>query len=280
MIQTLVKNGQIDIVHGGMVSSDEACPNYNDMIRNFEMGHNWLWEEFGVTPTIGWQLDPFGHSAANAHIFAELGFDAFVFTRINEDEQKNRKLERDEQFVWRPEFQFSKTSALKDSQRDIFAHLTSDGYGLPDIIPINWYKNEWAGPIKPAKPYDGMSKKLIDFAKRQASTRRTNNVLMTWGQDFANYDALSLDNLNTVIDELRNYAEQENLDVQFKWSTVQGYFDDVYSEAKSRKDVEFDIEGGDFWGYNLHSVPGAYWTGYYTTYPEIKNEMYQFGDFV
>jgi len=153
----LVKNGQIDIVHGGMVSSDEACPNYNDMIRNFEMGHSWLWEEFGVTPTIGWQLDPFGHSAANAHIFAELGFDAFVFTRINEDEQKNRKLERDEQFVWRPDFQFSKTSALKESQRDILAHLTFDGYGLPDIIPINWYKNEWAGPIKAAKPYDGMA---------------------------------------------------------------------------------------------------------------------------
>ena len=85
-IYRLVNNGQIDIVHGGMVSSDEACPNYNDMIRNFEMGHSWLWEEFGVTPTIGWQLDPFGHSAANAHIFAELGFDAFVFTRINEDE--------------------------------------------------------------------------------------------------------------------------------------------------------------------------------------------------
>ena len=66
-----------------MVSTDEACPDYADMIRNFEQAHEFLWHEFGVKPKIGWQLDPFGHSAANASIFAELGFDAIVFSRIN-----------------------------------------------------------------------------------------------------------------------------------------------------------------------------------------------------
>ena len=69
-----------------MVSTDEACPDYADMIRNFEQAHEFLWYEFGVKPKIGWQLDPFGHSAANASIFAELGFDAIVFSRINQSE--------------------------------------------------------------------------------------------------------------------------------------------------------------------------------------------------
>jgi len=52
MIRKLVQRGQIAVVHGGMVSPDEACPNYNDIIRNFEMGHSWLWSEFGdsITP--------------------------------------------------------------------------------------------------------------------------------------------------------------------------------------------------------------------------------------
>ena len=71
-----------------MVSSDEACTDYADIIRNFELGHAFLMEEFGIKPKIGWQLDPFGHSSANAEIFAELGLEAMVFARINEDDMK------------------------------------------------------------------------------------------------------------------------------------------------------------------------------------------------
>ena len=40
-------------------------------------------DAFGITPTVVWQLDPFGHSSAMADIFAEIGFDATVFARIN-----------------------------------------------------------------------------------------------------------------------------------------------------------------------------------------------------
>ena len=66
MLRRLVELGRIEILHGGMVSSDEACPNYADMLRNFEMGHAFVKEEFGVKPRVAWQLDPFGHSGAAA----------------------------------------------------------------------------------------------------------------------------------------------------------------------------------------------------------------------
>ena len=69
-----------------MVSSDEACPNYADVIRNFELAHEWLDSEFGVKPKVGMQLDPFGHSKAFAHLFTEMGLDAMIFARINEDD--------------------------------------------------------------------------------------------------------------------------------------------------------------------------------------------------
>lgn len=58
-----------------MVSPDEACPNYADILRNFEAGHDFLWTEFGVKPRTAWQLDPFGHSAAYAKIFEDLGLE-------------------------------------------------------------------------------------------------------------------------------------------------------------------------------------------------------------
>lgn len=38
-------------------------------------------KEFGVRPKIAWHIDPFGHSAANARLFAEMGYDAFFIDR-------------------------------------------------------------------------------------------------------------------------------------------------------------------------------------------------------
>ena len=74
----------MELIHGGLVSNDEACPNYSDVIRNFEMGHAFLKDTFGIKPKIGWQLDPFGHSAAMAELLAELGLETMVFSRMNE----------------------------------------------------------------------------------------------------------------------------------------------------------------------------------------------------
>ena len=75
--------GQLELVQGGLVSPDEATTNYADVLRNYEAGHDFLRSEFGMTPRIGWQLDPFGHSAVTAELMAEMGMEAIFFARIN-----------------------------------------------------------------------------------------------------------------------------------------------------------------------------------------------------
>ena len=40
-------------------------------------------KEFGVKPRIGWHVDPFGHSNANPRLFADMGFDAWFFARLD-----------------------------------------------------------------------------------------------------------------------------------------------------------------------------------------------------
>jgi len=72
----LVREGRLEFANAGWSASDEACPNYEDMINNMHIGHDFLKQEFGVVPRVGWHVDAFGHSSTNARLFAELGFEA------------------------------------------------------------------------------------------------------------------------------------------------------------------------------------------------------------
>ena len=63
--------------------NDEACPYYTQIIDNMMIGHKFLQEELGVTAKIGWHIDPFGHSSGNARLFADMGFDAWFFARLD-----------------------------------------------------------------------------------------------------------------------------------------------------------------------------------------------------
>ena len=86
------------------MSPDEACTNYADLLRNFEQGNDFLRKEFGIEAKIGWQLDPFGHSAAFAKLLAEMGLETMVFARMNHEYFEELKQSSSLQFNWQPEF--------------------------------------------------------------------------------------------------------------------------------------------------------------------------------
>ncbi len=49
---------------------DEATTHFVDMIDQTALGHRKILELFGeeAIPTVGWQIDPFGHSAVQAYL--------------------------------------------------------------------------------------------------------------------------------------------------------------------------------------------------------------------
>jgi hypothetical protein len=104
---------------------DEACPIYEDMIDNMMIGHDFILKEFGVKPRIGWQIDPFGHSNTNARIFAEMGFDAWFFARLDHQDKDRRTRDNELEFVWMPNPQ----SLGKDV--NIFTHVLFNHYEPP-----------------------------------------------------------------------------------------------------------------------------------------------------
>lgn len=46
IVKKLIKKGQLEISQGGWSATDEACPNYEDLIVNMWIGHKFLWNEF------------------------------------------------------------------------------------------------------------------------------------------------------------------------------------------------------------------------------------------
>lgn len=101
------------MANAGWSMHDEACPTYEDMINNHMIGHDFVLKEFGVKPRIGWQIDPFGHSNTNARLFADMGFDALFFGRIDLKDEHKRIENKELQWIWMPN---------GDSSKKIFAH--------------------------------------------------------------------------------------------------------------------------------------------------------------
>jgi alpha-mannosidase len=83
LVRGLVKQGRLEFVNAGWSMHDEANTHYEDQINNMMYGHEFLLKEFNYKPRIGWHIDPFGHSNANARLFADMGFDAYFFARLD-----------------------------------------------------------------------------------------------------------------------------------------------------------------------------------------------------
>ena len=104
---------------------DEACPIYEDMINNMMWGHEFLLREFGVKPKIGWQIDPFGHSNTNARFFAEMGFDAWFFARLDYQDKNKRMNDKEMEFIWYP------SAESLGKEINIFTHVLYNHYSSP-----------------------------------------------------------------------------------------------------------------------------------------------------
>jgi hypothetical protein len=89
-----------------------------------------------VRPRIGWHIDPFGHSNANPRLFADMGFDAWFFARIDFQDKAKRLDEQAMQWIWRPFFEHLGRRA------EIFTGTMQDHYCWPDGFS---YDEKWDG---------------------------------------------------------------------------------------------------------------------------------------
>lgn len=80
--------------------NDETLTDYKDVLNQIHTGNLWLQETFGIRPKIGWQIDPFGHSAVTPSILKELGFEAIILNRVGSTISKVMTEKTTGEFIW------------------------------------------------------------------------------------------------------------------------------------------------------------------------------------
>ncbi len=162
---------------------DEACTHSDDMINNMMKGLEFLDETFGYKPTIGWHVDPFGHSSANPRLFADMGFKAWFIARMDYEDRAKRLDNQEMQWLWRP-----MQDSLGDSV-DIFTSTMNPTYEWPDGY---WYdERDWgdknpvvSDPTSASFNADVKSSQLRDYILDQNAHYQGNHIMFAWGGDF------------------------------------------------------------------------------------------------
>ena len=97
-IRELVKKGKWHIMGGWFLQPDCNMPSGEAFVRQIYEGRKYFLEKFGVVPTVGVNVDPFGHSRGLVQIMKKSGYDGYLFMRPG-DGDRFIKLPGDE-FKW------------------------------------------------------------------------------------------------------------------------------------------------------------------------------------
>ena len=97
-IQKRVKEGRWVMVGGWLIQPDCNLPCGESFARQTLYGQRYLQEKFGVTATVGYNVDSFGHNAMLPQILQKSGMDSYVFLRP--DEKENAYPFQKNTFLW------------------------------------------------------------------------------------------------------------------------------------------------------------------------------------
>lgn len=185
-----------------------------------------------------------------------MGFDAFIFARIDYQDKQKRVNESKLEFIWRPS---------PSLDQEIFTIVTYNHYEPPpgfcfDILchddPIQQDKNLFDYDL------DQLAQQFADYVREQASHTVGNDIMLTMGSDFhyenANENFKNIEILMKYIAE--NYKEFK---LNLMYSTPS-----MYVDAQHAYNHQWSVNTDDFFPYADH--PHAYWTGYFTSRPAYK----------
>jgi hypothetical protein len=263
-VKELVKQKRLDFVTGGWVMNDEACVTDRAIRWQLEEGLQWLQEHLGTRPQYSWAIDPFGHSAGQAHILKEMGYKGMLIQRVHYAIKK--QLAKKQQL----EFQWSTPAG------NIFTHMmpfySYDGPHTCGPDPsiccqfdfkrigagTSWLGCPWGTPPVSINEENVKEKSLLwlDQVYKKAMLYKNKHVLIPLGDDFRYQNMQEADRQFENYQKMFDWIHKHVPNVQASFSTLTHYFDSVVNN-------DVPTLEGSFFPYSDREKD--YWTGYFNS---------------
>ena len=148
--------------------------NLHSIINQMNLGLQYLHERFNATPTVGWQIDPFGYNSFMPSVFKELGYKYLVLNRIGDI--------RKESFKNSSNMDFWLESSELGNKDKILAHVLPRHYE-----PINYDSLISSIPSETDSEKDKIKfvKQFFSvYVKEQIKGYKSEEFMMLMGKDF------------------------------------------------------------------------------------------------
>ncbi|KMY89554.1 lysosomal alpha-mannosidase [Drosophila simulans] len=258
-VKKLVAQGRLEFAGGAWSMNDEATVHYQSVIDQFNLGLRYLKDTFGECgrPTVGWQIDPFGHSREMASMFAQMAFNGEFFARMDYVDKKQRMLDLEMEMIWQS------SEFLKNS--NIFTGMLYNHYAAPPGFCFDINCED--APIIDGDSYDNnvdaRVSEFIDYVKNMAKSYRSTHIMVPMGDDFQYEDAAvnfkNMDKLIKYVNDRQSTGSQVNV----FYSTPSCYLYELHQLKQT-----WPNKTEDFFPYSSDSH--SYWTGYFTSRPTQK----------
>jgi len=274
-IKSLVASGQLTFANGGWCMADEAATTLSDQLDMTQRGHEFLMETFGVSPRLGWQIDPFGHSMEQAGAFGVgYGFEGVVMGRAHYKDLANRVASRSLEFRW------GENKAAAGSNSFLGMIYGTGNYGPdPNNQKFDWNTDQGSAPIVDDPMLDGYNVDTIAatfadiclaWAKRfqGADPETGGDIYLLAGSDFHHMSNSWFFNLDKLIKELRKQgivnafysSPNAYLDAKLASGFGTGAGGDAAASLTEKLDDFFPYADGTH----------AYWSGYFSSRAALK----------
>ncbi len=227
---------------------DEATTHYASMIDQTTLGHRFLKEEFGFTPRVGWQLDPFGHSATQASLMCDaVGFDALFFGRIDYQDFELRQERQALELIWK--------ASKSNPASEVFAGCFQNGY-YP-AAGICWDCGDdpvMDNPRLSDYNVDHMMQIFRDAIEGEVKVTKGQHVSLRMGGDFM------YENAHVFFSNIDKMIALVNQDPRYNmfYSTPE-----MYVDAKKQENIAREVKTDDFFPYS--DCEHCFWSGYYSS---------------